>query len=141
MKIILQKKGLLLQNRKLRLDCETGKKKEDKEHYGTFCCAKQLLYLQPNFQSQRSPLQEEIEAQRHLCLFFSKYHYKLNWIEYCWNRSKWWARKYYRYNWKTFHRVVSKSLHAVSNKMILRYYNKTQHILKAYRDEVKYRTE
>ncbi|RPA93698.1 hypothetical protein L873DRAFT_1941720 [Choiromyces venosus 120613-1] len=57
----------------LRLDCK------DKHNA---CCAWCLLDVQPDFQSQKGRLQEEIEHQGHSVVFYPKFHCELNWIEY-----------------------------------------------------------
>lgn len=138
-KIVLEERGLWPYNTALRLDCQT--KKSSKEHHGISCCARQLLSQQPDFKSQKSRLQEEIEARGHLCLFFPKYHCELNWMEYRWGRSKWWARKHCEYKWKALLENVPKSLDSVTERIILRHYCKTQRIMRAYRDGIKYGTE
>jgi hypothetical protein len=56
-------------------------------------------------------------------------------------RSKWWARKNCGYNWKALLETVPKSLYAVTERIILQYFGKTQRIMKAYHDGVKYGTE
>jgi hypothetical protein len=45
------------------------------------CCCRCILFLQPDFVSQVSQLQELIESRGHLCDFYPKYHCKLNFIE------------------------------------------------------------
>jgi len=45
------------------------------------CYACQILSLQLDFLAQKSQLQEKIEKHDHKCIFYSKYHYKLNYIE------------------------------------------------------------
>src|SRR5258708_8484890 len=52
------------------------------------CCCWQILYLQPDFMSQKSQLQELVESRGHICDFYPKYHYKLNFIEQYWGAAK-----------------------------------------------------
>ncbi|KAF8230909.1 hypothetical protein L208DRAFT_1473084 [Tricholoma matsutake] len=52
------------------------------------CCCKQILELQPNFQEQQSLVQEVIQAAGHLCIFLSKFHCELNFIEFFWGTVK-----------------------------------------------------
>ena len=52
------------------------------------CCNKQILKLQPDFSEKKSLVQETIEAPRHSCLFFLKFHCELNPIEYFWGMVK-----------------------------------------------------
>ncbi len=54
----------------------------------TNCCCWRILFLQPNFMSQKSQLQELVESRSHLCNFYLKYHCKLNFIEQYWEVAK-----------------------------------------------------
>lgn len=72
MKQILSERGLWQNG--LLLICE-NKKNQDPELDGkcdpeaTNCCATWILSLQPDFQEQKSLVQETIEAAGHLCIF------------------------------------------------------------------------
>ncbi|KIM53567.1 hypothetical protein SCLCIDRAFT_91629, partial [Scleroderma citrinum Foug A] len=52
------------------------------------CCNKWILELQPDFQAQKSLVQETIEATGHMCIFLLKFHCELNFIEYFWGKVK-----------------------------------------------------
>src|ERR1700728_1721747 len=52
------------------------------------CCARNLLQSQPDFQEQKSRVQEIIEEAGHLCIFLLEYHCELNFIEYFWAAVK-----------------------------------------------------
>ena len=52
------------------------------------CCCRCILFLQPDFVSQKSQLQELIESRGHLCDFYPKYHCELNFIEQYWGAAK-----------------------------------------------------
>ena len=52
------------------------------------CCCRHLLFLQPDFISQKPMLQEHIELCGHLCDFYPKYHCELNFIEQYWGAAK-----------------------------------------------------
>jgi hypothetical protein len=54
----------------------------------TECCATQILSLQPDFQEQKSLVQEVIEDAGHLCIFLPKFHCELNFIEFFWGAVK-----------------------------------------------------
>ncbi|OAX30732.1 hypothetical protein K503DRAFT_818498 [Rhizopogon vinicolor AM-OR11-026] len=54
----------------------------------TACCNKHILEVQPDFQQQRSSIQEVIENAGHLCIFLPKFHCELNFIEYFWGKVK-----------------------------------------------------
>ena len=48
----------------------------------------QLLFTQSNFVAQKSHLEELIASHGHICNFYPKYHYKLNFIEQYWGAAK-----------------------------------------------------
>ncbi|CAK5276392.1 unnamed protein product [Mycena citricolor] len=52
------------------------------------CCLKKMLYLEPDFQAQKSQLKEHCEAHGYKVIFFPKYHPELNFIEQCWGFAK-----------------------------------------------------
>jgi transposase len=54
----------------------------------TDCCAKHILGLQPDFQAQKSLVQETIEDAGHICVFLPKYHCEINFIKYFWGAVK-----------------------------------------------------
>lgn len=54
----------------------------------TACCCRRILYLQPDFASQKSHLEELIESRGHVCDFYPKYHCELNFIEQYWGAAK-----------------------------------------------------
>jgi hypothetical protein len=54
----------------------------------TDCCCRHILFLQPDFVSQKSQLQELVKSRGHLCDFYPKYHCELNFIEQYWGAAK-----------------------------------------------------
>jgi hypothetical protein len=52
------------------------------------CCCRRILFLQPDFVSEKSQLQELVESRGHLCDFYPKYHCELNFIEQYWGAAK-----------------------------------------------------
>lgn len=52
------------------------------------CCCCWLLFTQPDFENQKSHLEEYITSQGHICDFYPKYHCKLNFIEQYWGAMK-----------------------------------------------------
>jgi len=52
------------------------------------CYCRHILFLQPDFVSQRSQLQELVKSCGHLCNFYPKYHCELNFIEQYWGAAK-----------------------------------------------------
>jgi hypothetical protein len=79
----LWKNGLVMQCKKSK-DGSGGKFKPG----ATNCCAKCILDLWPDFQEQKSLVQEVIKAAGHLCIFLPKFHCKLNFIEFFWGVVK-----------------------------------------------------
>jgi hypothetical protein len=56
-------------------DCLQGK---CKKCTSDSCCGKRILELQPDFQQQKSLVQEVIEEAGHLCILLLKFHCELN---------------------------------------------------------------
>ena len=54
----------------------------------TACCCRRLLFTQPDFQSQKSQLEEYITSRGHICDFYPKFHCELNFIEQYWGAAK-----------------------------------------------------
>jgi hypothetical protein len=52
------------------------------------CCCRRILFMQPDFVSEKSQLQELVESRGHLCDFYPKYHCELNFIEQYWGAAK-----------------------------------------------------
>ena len=78
---------------KLIANCKLCKKKViDKERINY--CARKILSIQPDFQDQKGALEEIIKESGHLCIFYSKFHCELNFIEYFWDAVK-------KYTWNT----------------------------------------
>ncbi len=78
------------------------------------CCMRRILSLQPDFIAQKSKLQNEIEKRRHKCIFYSKYHCELNYIEMYWDAVKRYTREYCDYTWANLQKIVSEALDSVS---------------------------
>jgi hypothetical protein len=54
----------------------------------TDCCCRRLLFMQPDFVSQKSQLEEFVVSRGHICDFYPKYHCELNFIEQYWGAAK-----------------------------------------------------
>ena len=83
MEEIIRERGLWPKNG-LRAQCPDFKCPPGR----TDCCCRWLLFLQPDFISQKSQLEEEITSRGHLCDFYPKYHCELNFIEQYWGAAK-----------------------------------------------------
>jgi hypothetical protein len=53
-----------------------------------WCCMMQVVSLQKDFTDEKPKIQTDIEAHRHKCLFFPKFHCELNPIENVWGFAK-----------------------------------------------------
>ena len=54
----------------------------------TNCCAQHILFTQLDFVGQKSHLEEFITSRGHICKFYPKFHYELNFIEQYWGTVK-----------------------------------------------------
>src|SRR6266852_142388 len=52
------------------------------------CCCRCILFMHPNFSSQKSQLEGLIKSCGHLCDFYLKYHCELNFIEQYWGTAE-----------------------------------------------------
>lgn len=124
-KQVLQERGLWING--LKLKCR------DKCHMGSVnCCAKRLLEMQPDFQEQRSLVQEVIEAAGHLCIFLPKFHCELNFIEYFWGAIKKYLRDHCDYTFTTLQENLPKALESVAVGTIRKWEHRMWHWLEAY---------
>jgi hypothetical protein len=95
---------------RLRMQCQTSNKCQPD---ATQCCAKRILELQPDFQAQKSLVQDTIEAAGHLCIFLPKFHCKLNFIEFFWGAVKKYLRENCDYTFETLRSNLPKALASV----------------------------
>ncbi len=114
----------------LRLEC--SKPKCDPEATG--CCAQRILSLQPDFQAQKSRVQEVIEAAGHLCIILPKFHCELNFIEFFWGAVKRYLREHCDYTFATLKENLPKALESVDLITIRRWEHRMIRWMDAYRD-------
>lgn len=69
---------------RLRAECDGFKCEEG----ATNCCARRILFNEPDFTAQKSHLEEEFTARGHICDFYPKFHCELNFIEQYWGEAK-----------------------------------------------------
>ena len=98
------------------------------------CCAKRLLEVQPDFQEQRSLVQEVIEAASHLCIFLPKFHCKINFIKYFWGVVKKYLCDHCDYTFTTLQQNLPKALESVAVETIRKWEHWTWRWLEAYDD-------
>ncbi|KAG8915216.1 hypothetical protein FRC01_003742 [Tulasnella sp. 417] len=131
MEVILRERGLW-PARGLRAECEGFKCATPDTK--TDCCARRLLFTQPDFVNQKSKLQEFVEGRGHHFLFYPKFHCELNFIEMCWGRAKFEYRMYgIPRNEEQQEEYVRKALDSVSPSTINRFANRSARFMDAYR--------
>ncbi|THH32729.1 hypothetical protein EUX98_g1481 [Antrodiella citrinella] len=125
MKQVLLERGLW--TRGLLMKC----KKCDSD--AVTCCAQRILELQPDFEEQRSLVQEVIEAAGHMCLFLPKYHCELNPIEFFWGVVKRFLRENCDYTFNTLRENLPKALASVGVELIRKWEHRMVRWMEAYR--------
>ena len=127
MKQVLQERGLWTNGllMKCRDKCAKGLAN---------CCAKRLLEAQPDFQEQRSLVQEVIKAAGHLSIFLPKFHCELNFIEYFWGAIKKYLRDHCDYSFPTLQENLPKALASVAVETIRKWEHRMWRWLEAYDD-------
>ena len=124
MKQVLHERGI---DNGLQMQC----KKCDEE--AKSCCAKRTLELQPDFQAQKSLVQEVIEAAGHLCIFLPRFHCELNFIEFFWGAVKKYLRNHCDYTFDGLKQNLPKALASVYIKTIRRWEHRMVRWTDAYR--------
>ncbi|KAF8269296.1 hypothetical protein EI94DRAFT_1574630, partial [Lactarius quietus] len=117
-KFILQECSLW--RARLKFQCGKG----GCDHDQMDCCAKQILDLQPNFQAQKSLVQETIENAGHICVFLSKYHCEINFIKYFWENCD--------YTFATLKLNMPKALASVPVELIRKWEHRSWRFIDAY---------
>ena len=82
------------------------------------CCGKCILELQPDFQQQKSLVQEMIEAAGHLCILLPKFHCELNFIKFFWGTIKKYLHDNCDYTFDTLKENMPKALKSVQLQTI-----------------------
>jgi hypothetical protein len=112
-------------------DCQLCKLKID-DITRTDCCMRRILSLQPDFISQKSQLQEEIEKRGHKCIFYPKYHCELNFIEMYWGAAKRYTRENCDYSWSGLQKTVPEALDSVPLITIRKFARKSWRYMDIY---------
>jgi hypothetical protein len=97
------------------------------------CCASRILSLQPDFQAQKSLIQEVIKAAGHLCIFLPKFHCELNFIEFFWGAVKSYLCNNCDYTFSTLKENLPKALASVELKTIRLWEHPMIRWMEAYR--------
>jgi hypothetical protein len=98
------------------------------------CCNKRVLESQPDFQEQKSLVQETIESAGHLCIFLPKFHCELNFIEFYWGAVKRYLRENCDYTFNTLKTNLPIAMRSVQLDTIRWWEHRMQRWMKAYRD-------
>jgi hypothetical protein len=89
---------------------------------GAVCCARRILYMEPDFIAQKSLIEELINSRGHLAIFYPKYHCELNFIEMVWGAAKYEYRMFERpQNEKEMEEIVRDCLKMVTLQKMRRY--------------------
>lgn len=83
---ILEERGI--DTTGLKLQCSQSKCKTLAQGEVQSCCARRILFNQPDFMEQKSSLEELAEAHGCSVLLLPKFHCELNPIEQCWGCAK-----------------------------------------------------
>ena len=98
----------------------------------TDCCNKHILEHQPDFQQQKSLVQEVIEAAGHLCIFLPKFHCELNFIEFFWGAVKKFLCDNCDYTFDTLKDNMPKALESVPLHTIRQWEHRMYRWMEAY---------
>ena len=97
------------------------------------CCLVNILSNQPDFQEQRSMLQELVEDSNHLFILLPKFHCEFNPIEMYWGDAKRYARNNCDYTWTNLRKIVPEALNQVGISKIRKYFRRCFRYMDAYR--------
>ena len=96
------------------------------------CCARRVMSLEPDFLTQKGAISEVIEKAGHKCIFYSKFHCELNFIEHYQEAAKRHARENCDYSWIGLKQIVPLSLESVSIVTIRRFARKAWRYMDLY---------
>ena len=96
--------------------------------------ARKVLSGQPDFRSQRSWLEETLEAEEGFLLdFYPKFHCEFNFIELYWGASKAYVRRHCDYTFAGLQRLLPIALDSVAIESIRRFARKCFRFMDGYR--------
>ena len=97
---------------------------------------RQRLKSYPDFQNQKTVLEEYVEQRGHLCLFYPKFHCELSPIERVWCESKKYTRAHVNGTILRLRKIVPEGLDSVSVEQIEKYFRTCRDYERAYREVV-----
>lgn len=94
---------------------------------------------------QKCEIEEKVQGRldtptKHQVMYYSKFHYELNHIEYFWCDCKSYTRKNCTYTIKSLREVVPRALRQVKHSTILGHFNGCMRKMDQYREGVLYRS-
>jgi hypothetical protein len=130
-----QPKGLrhILAERGISTHGLQGKCKKKCNPAGTACCCRHIMEHQPDFQVQKSLVQEVIENAGHLCIVLPKFHCELNFIEFFWGAVKRYLREHCDMSFNTLKENMPLALASVELTTIRRWEHRMHRWMDAYR--------
>ncbi|KAF8235259.1 hypothetical protein L208DRAFT_1258059 [Tricholoma matsutake] len=123
----------ILMERSLYTECLRGK---CKKCTSDIFCDKWILELQPDFQQQKSLVQEVIEAAGHLCILLPEFHCELNFIELFWGAVKKYLCDNCDYTFDTLKDNMPKALESVQLQTIRWWEHQMYRWMDAYRADM-----
>src|SRR5947209_191715 len=88
---------------------------------------------QPDFLAEKSALQNLIEENGHMCMFYPKFHPEFNFIEMYWGATKKYMREHCNYSWKGLQETLPKELHSIETNTIRKFARKSWRYMQLYR--------
>jgi len=126
-KRVLEERGLWPEGRKLNLDCTQPC------HDGvSTCCARRILASQPDFQEQKSLLEETVLSSGHQIEFYPKFHCECNFIERVWAEAKRDIREMCDYSYSSLVSRVPTVLEGIKVETIQNYFRRAWRYIHAY---------
>jgi len=104
----------------------------------TACCARRLLSMEEDFRIQKGMIQEAIETQGHIAIFYPKFHCEINFIEYFWSAAKHYTLDNCSYSLEGLRKIIPEALMFINREKIWKYHQKTLRIMDAYREGLNY---
>lgn len=98
------------------------------------CCAKRILTLQPDFQEQKSLVQEVVENAGHHCIILPKFHCELNFIEFYWGAVKRYLREHCDYTFTTLQTNMPSALLSVPVELVRKWEHRMWRWITAYEE-------
>ena len=95
---------------------------------------RQKLKSYPDFQNQKTLLEDYIEQRGHLCLFYPKFHCELSPIERVWCESKKYTRAHANGTISRLRKIVPEGLDSVTVEQIKKYFRTCRDYERAYRE-------